>query len=125
MRFGGKLNAPFVEQETRRGESLLTPVVFDVLLGGSPTAIVTGNDTQSFLLRGLAIVNNTGGSITGVLRVDGVQWFTQSFATNTMTRIDEFEGMLFDPDTDLTGTGIGLRAVGWGVRVGGGDTWAL
>lgn len=125
MRFGGKLQAPFVEQEQRRGRSLLTPVVFDVSLTASPTAIVTGNDEQSFLIRALAVVNDTAGAITGVLRVDGNQWYTQSFGAGSMTRISQIEGMLIDPETDLTGTGNTLRVVGWGVRIAGGDTWVL
>ena len=124
-RFGGKLEAPFIEQEQRRGKSLVTPVSFDVILGATSTAIYTGKNNRSYLIRALAIVNDTAGAVTVTITGDGNQWFTQSIGVDSVVRVSDLEGLLLDPSVDLAGTGNGLRAVGWGLRVEGGDTWSL
>lgn len=126
MRFGGKLNAPFVEQETRRGESLVTPFTFDVTLGASPTTIYAGTAEFSFLLRKVIVVNSTAGAINLVMRINGsIVVPTVSIAANTAVEEEALDGLLLNAEVDFTGTGGGLRVLGWGVRVAGGDGWAL
>lgn len=126
MKFGGKLSAPYVEQETRRGRSLVTPITFDVALGGSPTTIYTGLEDFSLLLRKALVVNNTAGALSFTMRVGGnVIIPSTNIATLTTTVLTEVEGFLVNAETDVTATGSGLRLVGWGVKVQGGDGWVL
>lgn len=120
-----KLGAPYTEQQSRRQSSLVTPEAFDVVIGASATTIYTGRDAQSFLIRKIAIVNPTGGGITGVILVGGNQWYSASVGAGAIDLVSEIEGFLIDPSTNITATGQNLRVVGWGLRIQGGDAWAL
>lgn len=115
----------YVDQTTRRQSSLVSPVVFDVLIGATSTAIYTGIADASFLIRKLAVIDDTVGAVTLTITVDGNQWYTASIASDAFTQLTAFEGMLIDPSIDIAATGENLRIVGWGIRVGGGDTWVL
>lgn len=119
------LKTPYFEQQTRRQASLVTPVAFDVVVGATATDIYTGADDRAFLIRALAVVNDTGGAISATLTVNANQWYTASAGANSITRVAAMEGILIDPAIDIAATGQNLRIVGWGLRVSGGDTWAL
>lgn len=119
------LNAPFFEQESRRETSLVTPVTFDVDIGAGTATVYTGIADQAFLIRAMAVINDTLGSITITVNVGGNPWFQESRGTLTVSRISELEGMLIAPSTNITATGENLRLVGWGLRVQGGSDWVL
>lgn len=121
------LSPTSVQQNTLRNPSQSTPFVIDVAVGTGSTAIYTGKSDRSFLIRGLMAVNTTGGAITLTVTVDGNTWYAASVAANATGRITELEGLLLDPSVDITATGsaTGVRLAGWGVRIFGGDSWAL
>ncbi len=120
-----ELSAPFIEQGNRRQSSFVTPVPFSVLIGASSTTIYTGLASQMFLLRALAVVNDRASAITLAITVGGAEWYTGSVAADTVTRLSAIEGMLLPASTNIAATGQNLRLIGWGVRVTGGDAWAL
>ena len=117
--------AQYVEQGTRRPSSLQSPVVFDVSVGATATTVYTGKPVEFFLLRRIALVNRTGGAISGEIRVGGNTWYSASVPSNTIDVVDELTGFLINPAIDLSATGQNLRVVGWGVRVTGGEDWTL
>ena len=119
-------SAPFVEQQVRRQSSLVTPETFEVDIGASSTTIYTVRSNEHFLLRKIIVVNDTGGAINFALTVGGTTWVpTTSIAATTAVAETAMEGVLFDSDAAIAVTGQNLRVVGWGVRVFGGDGWAL
>ncbi len=117
--------AQYVEQGTRRPESLASAVVFDVAVGASETTVYTGKANQYFLIRRIALVNRTGGAINGAINVGANTWYSASVASNTIDVVDELGGFLLNPSVNLSATGQNLRVVGWGVRVTGGEDWTL
>ena len=119
-------SAPFVEQQVRRQSSLVTPETFEVDIGASSTTIYTVRSNEYFLLRKIIVVNDTGGAINFALTVGGTTWVpATSIAATTAVAETAMEGVLFDSDAAIAATGQNLRVVGWGVRVFGGDGWAL
>lgn len=123
-----RTSAPFFEQETRRQRNLVTPVYFSVALGTTATTIYAGRADEFFLIRKLMIANTTAGSLNLSLLGGGDTWVSsEPIAANTTIAEDGFEGLLMNTGEDLEGTGsaAGLRAVGWGLRVLGGDGWTL
>lgn len=117
--------AQYVEQGTRRPSSLQSPVVFDVSVGASATTVYTGKPVEFFLIRRIALVNRTGGAISGAVLVSGNTWYSASVASNTIDVVDELAGFLINPSVNITATGENIRVVGWGVRVTGGEDWTL
>jgi hypothetical protein len=117
--------AQYVEQSTRRPSSLSSAVVFDVSIGASATTFYTGKPGEFFLIRRIALVNRTGGSINGAISVGANVWFSAAVGSNTIDVVDELAGFLINPSIDLSATGQNLRVVGWGVRVTGGEDWTL
>ena len=125
MKFGGRVEAPFTEQRTRRQASLSTPFTLSSVLSAT-TTIYTANDRDYLLIRKMIVTNNTGGAVTFRLLVDGNVWVPDvSLANATITELTTLEGMLIEPEYDITAVGNGLRVSGWGVRVEGGDSWVL
>lgn len=121
-----RLSASYVEQQTRREQSLVTPITFDVALGATDTTIYTGSADFSLLLRKLIVVNDTAGAINFTFKVDGnVVVPATSISASTAFEEEGLAGFLVDPSKDLAATGNGMRAVGWGVRVQGGSEWVL
>ena len=115
-------------QETQRQKSLVTPVPFSVALGTSSTTIYTAREGEFFLLRKFVIANTTGSSSNLTLTVGGDTFLSsEAIAANTTVAEDGLEGFLIDDTSNLAGLGsvVGLRAFGWGIRVQGGDGWAL
>lgn len=119
------LNAPFTEQQQRRQGNLVSPVAVSADIGATAATLYTGIADQSFLIRGLLVHNDTGGAITLAVSVNGAVWYSASVAAGATDRIEELEGMLIAPSVDVTATGQNLRVYGWGLRVQGGDAWAL
>ncbi len=117
--------AQYVEQGTRRPESLASAVVFDAVIGASATTIYTGRANQYFLIRKIALVNRTGGGIATAVLVNGNTWYSATVASNAIDVVDEMEGMLINPSVNITATGQDVRVIGWGVRVTGGEDWTL
>ncbi len=117
--------AQYVEQGSRRPESLASAVVFDVSVGASATTFYVGKPAQFFLIRRIALVNRTGGAINGAVNVGPNTWYSASVPSNTIDVVDELAGFLINPSVNLAATGQDLRVVGWGVRVTGGEDWTL
>jgi hypothetical protein len=117
--------AQYVEQGTRRPSSLKSAIVFDVAITASATTFYTGKAGEYLLLRKIALVNRTGGGITGAISVGANVWYSASVGTNSIDVVDELAGFLVNPSVNLSATGENLRVVGWGVRVAGGEDWTL
>lgn len=118
--------AGYVEQSVRRQESLVTPITFDSAIGAGATVFYSGKADEFFLIRKVSVANTTGGAILFGLSVGANSWVAaNSIAANTTVEIESVGGILIGTDDDISATGNGLRVFGWGIRVRGGDGWAL
>ena len=122
------LGPTHVDQERRRQRSLSTPVTFSVALGTSSTTIYTAKADELFLIRKFVVSNTTGASVTVSIDIGGNAIVSsEAIAANTAIAEDGFSGLLIDAGADIEGSGdaVGLRVIGWGLRVEGGSDWVL
>jgi|LGVE01.1.fsa_nt_gb hypothetical protein len=120
--------APFVEQETRRKASLITPVTFSIDLGAGATTIYTGLTGKFFLIREMSVCNTTTGALGLTVTEEANTWVNaHSVAANTTENIAGLSGILIIDGEDLAGLGsaLGLTVFGWGLQIEGGDSWIL
>lgn len=117
--FGGA-----VRQESRviRDAALVTPVMFDTLLGAGGATLYAGNDAV-FVIKALAAVNPSGGAVNLALSVNGNVWVPSTAVAAGGLLDARLVGQAIAPGLNLTATGNGLRVYGWGLRVAGG--WSI